>query len=143
MGFKRSALLLEWPEDSEFAGLEVRMRRLSLRQLLRIERLSDLRKSSSTEETEAAMVEMLDIIGKGLLSWNYEDDDGTPVPATRESLDDLDLGLIRALVGAWTKAAAGVPLASPPSSPTGAPDLPDAEWASWAAMNQESSPAPA
>jgi hypothetical protein len=142
MGFKRGALILEWPEDSEFSGLEVRLKRLSIRQLMRVEKLSDLREEGNGEDTAEIMTELLDAIGEGLLSWNYEDDAGTAVPAVRASLDDLDVDMVLALVSAWTKAAASVPLASPPNSPTGAPDLPDAEWASWAAMNQETSPEP-
>jgi hypothetical protein len=143
MGYKRSALLLEWPEESEFAGLEVRMKRLSIRQLMRIEKLSDLRKSDKIEEVKSAMTEMLDAVGEGLLSWNYEGEDGEPVPATREALDDLDVDLFLTLVKTWTKAAAGVPLDSKPSLPIGEPEPPDAEWASFLATSQETSPAPA
>lgn len=154
MGYTRSALLLEWPEDSEFADLKVRMKRISIKQLMRVEALSELRKSDSTEEAATAMVEILDLVGKGLLGWNLEDEvvievegamtvtEKVPVPATRESLDDLDLGLIRSLISAWTRTAAGVPLDSPPSSPTGAPEPPDADWASYLATSQEPLPAP-
>lgn len=143
MGFKRNALILEWPEGSEFSGLEIRMKRMSIKQLMRVEKLSDLGKSDSTDEVESTMVELLDAVGKGLLGWNYEDDDDQPVPATRESLDDLDVDLALALVRAWTKAAAAVPLVSPPSLPTGEPVPPDEEWASYLATSQESLPAPA
>jgi hypothetical protein len=134
--------VLEWPEDSEFAGLEIRMKRLSVRQLMRIERLSEIRKSKDTDEVLAAWAELLDTLGKGLLGWNYEDDNGA-VPAARESLDDLDLDMVLAWVRAWTRAATAVPLASPPSSPTGAPVPPDEEWASFLETSQESLPAPA
>jgi hypothetical protein len=142
MGYKRGALVLEWPEDSEFSGLEIRMKRLSIRQMLRIEKLSDLRTSDNADEVLSAWSEVLDTLGRGLLSWNYEGDDGTAVPAARESLDDLDIDMVLAWVRAWTKAAAAVPLASPPSSPTGAPEPPDEEWASFLETNQENSPAP-
>lgn len=141
MGYKRSALLLEWPEDSEFSGLAIRMKRLSIRQLMRIESLSEL-EDASAEKVDAAMSEMLDIVGRGLLSWNYEDEDSRPVPATRESLDDLDADLVLTLVRAWKRVATAVPLDSPPSSPTGEPVPPDEEWASFLATSQESSPGP-
>lgn len=153
-GFKRSALLLEWPEDSEFSGLEIRMKRVTVGQLMRIEKLSDLRKSDDTEETERAMVELLDLLGKGLLGWNLEAEqeierpDGTttvvdvPVPAERGSLDDLDIDMVMAWVRAWARAAAAVPLASPPSSPIGEPAPPDEEWASYLQQSQESLPEP-
>lgn len=142
MGFKRGALLLEWPEDSEFSGLEVRMRRLSIRQMLDVERLSDLRRESEAGEVMEAMTALLDAIGDGLLGWNYEAEDGTPIAAERASLDDLDLDMVLQLVRAWTKAAAGVPLASRPSSPTGEPEPPDEEWASYLESSQASLPEP-
>lgn len=142
MGYKRGALVLEWPEDSEFSGLEVRMKRLSVEQLLKVEKLSDLKESNS-DDTAEVFADLLDTVGKGLLSWNYEDDDDQPIPATRESLTDVDAGMILALVQAWTRAAAAVPLDSKPSSPTGVPEPPDDEWASYLATNQESLPAPA
>jgi hypothetical protein len=143
MGFKRSALRLEWPEDSEFSGLEIRMRRMSIAQVMQIEKLQDLRKSGDAGEVNQAMTDTLDLAAGGLLSWNYEDEDGTPVPADRSGLAAMDVDLFMALIKAWTKAAASVPLASPPSSPTGEPEPPDAEWASFLATSRESLPAPA
>lgn len=157
MGYTRSALRLEWPEDSEFSGLVVRMKRITVRQVVRVEGLSELRKAGTSAEVEAAWSEILDTIGAGLLGWNLEDEvvtevDGVmvvtgkaPVPATREALDDCDMDLILAIVRAWTQAGAAVPLASQPSSPTGAPEEPPDELGTWLAYeqrNQENSPAP-
>lgn len=153
MGFKRSALLLEWPENSEFSGLEVRMRRLSIGQLSHVQGLADLRKDGMSD-TAQVFSDLLDAIAEGLLGWNYEveqvQEDGTkadvPVPATREGLDGCDVDMVVQLTRAWLSAAAAVPLASPPSSPTGEPEPPDAEWQTWLASSQEpsreSSPAP-
>ena len=148
MGYVRSNLILEWPEDSEFSGLEVHMRRLSIGQLTEVEKLADLNKDK-TRSTGDALAELLDSIGEGLLSWNYEEtrraEDGSTavvaLPAERGSLDRLDLDLVLALVRAWISVAA-VPLVSPPSSPTGAPVPPDEEWASYLATNQENLPEP-
>lgn len=145
MGFKRGALVLEWPEDSEFSGLEIRMRRLSIGQLLRVEELFDELKAKDSDN-KALMTELLDIVGDGLLSWNYEDDDDTPVPAERASLDAIDADMILMWVRAWTKGAAAVPLASPPTSPTGGPVEPPDELGQWLAweqqQNRESLPEP-
>lgn len=141
MGFKRSALLLEWPEGSEFSGLEVRMRRLSIRQLVEVQALADLRKGDDID-TVQIFAELLDAIGAGLLGWNYEAEDGTAVPATREALDDCDVDMVMQLTRAWISAAAAAPLGSRPSSPTGVPEPPDAEWASYLATSQESLSAP-
>jgi hypothetical protein len=144
MGYKRGALLLGWEDGSEFAGLEVRMRRLTIKQLIRLEELTDLRSSDDSAEVVAAMTELTDIIGKGLLGWNLEDEGtGEPVPATREALDGIDLDMTLAILRAWRRAAADVPLASPPSSLTGEPVPPDEEWASYLEQSQENLPAPA
>ena len=140
VGYERSALLLEWPEDSEFSGLEVRMKRLPIKRLLRIEKLFDELKAEGSDD-EALVTEMLDIIGKGLLSWNYAEG-GVALPAVRESLDELDTDLIMVLVRAWTRGAAAVPLDSRKSSPTGEPVPPDEEWASYLATSQENLPEP-
>ena len=156
MGFQRSALLLEWPEGSEFAGLEVRMRRMSIDQLLRVQRLSDLGKGADGA-VMSSFAELLDAVGDGLLGWNYETEvkaeDGTiltvPVPATRAALGGVDIDMVLALVRAWTQAAAAVPLASAPSSPNGAPALPPeppdelAGWLAYQETNPASSPEPA
>lgn len=152
MGYRRSALLLEWPEESEFSGLEIRMRRLSIGQLTEVEKLADL-STDKTRSTGEALADLLDSIGDGLLSWNYEEEqrseDGSTVtvalPAERASLDRLDLDLVLALVREWISVAA-VPLASSPSSNAGEPEPPDelGNWLAWEQQqNQESSPAPA
>lgn len=144
MGFQRSALLLEWPEGSEFAGLEVRMRRMSIDQLLRVQRLSDLGKGADGS-VMSSFAELLDAVGDGLLGWNYEDEVGAAVPATRAALGGVDIDMVLALVRAWTQAAAAVPLASAPSSPNGAPALPPeppdelAEWLAYQETNPVSS----
>lgn len=151
MGFQRSALRLVWPEDSEFFGLEIRMRRLSIRQLSEVQSLADVKKDGT--DTAKIFADLLDAIADGLLGWNYETEqqqqDGTtatvPVPATREGLDGCDVDMILQLVRAWIGAAAAVPLASKPSSPDGEPAPPDelAEWLAWDQQSQVSSSVPA
>lgn len=150
MGFVRNALALTWPEDSEFAGLTVRMKRLSIRQLLNVQALQDLRASEDTKESTEALGEILDLVGKSLLGWNLETEtevDGetvrTPVPATREALDDQDVDMVLQVISTWIEAAAAVPLASSTNSPPGSTEAPPVEeWAAYLGQSQEPLPEP-
>ncbi len=88
MGYQRSTLILEWPEDSEFFGLEIRMKRLSIRQLLKVQALQDLHASTNSEESIEALSDTFDLLAKSLISWNPNTDLTTIPFAT------TDLGLI-------------------------------------------------
>lgn len=158
MGYQRSILKLTWAEGSEFHGLEVKMKRLSIKQLLKVEKLRDLNKPSEADKTtEETLGELLDTVAVGLIGWNLEveqedletgDITNVAVPATRETLDDQDADLILSLVSAWIEAAASVPLASKRTSAPGEPELPSEppleEWAALVeAESQETLPEPA
>ena len=68
--------------------------------------------------TEANLDEingLYDAFGSVLVSWNYEEPEGHPVPATVESLRDLEFDLALAIIRAWLDAVAGV------SAPLGEP----------------------
>jgi hypothetical protein len=63
--------------------------------------------------------------GEHLVSWNLEDEDGTPVPATYEAMMQQDHDLIGALNNAWIETLVGVHKADPlpESSTSGEPSL--------------------
>lgn len=153
MGYVRSTLKLTWPEDSEFDGLVVRMKRLSIRRLLEVQSLQDLRGSDDAKESMEALTGILDIVAGALIGWNLEEDveqeDGSTVavaiPATREALDDADVGLVLDLVSNWIGAASAVPLGSRTTSDGMPKDLPSEspeEWEAWSLPSQESLPEP-
>lgn len=150
MGYVRSTLKLAWPEDSEFSGLEVHMRRLSIRKLMEVQSLQDLRQSTDMAESMAAMSSILDTVSGALIGWNLEEEieqeDGSTVivkvPATREALDDQDVAMILDLVSNWIAVASSVPLGSRTNSdPTQQPSHPEEppleEWASLALPSQD------
>jgi hypothetical protein len=150
MGYVRSTLRLVWPDDSEFSGLAVNMRRLSIKKLLEVQSLQDLRASNDMAESMAAMSSILDTVAGALIGWNLEDEveqaDGStlnvPVPATREALDDQDVSLVLDLVSNWIAVASSVPLGSRTNSsdtqPASHPEEPPVEeWASLALPSQE------
>ena len=143
MGYTRSTLKLVWPEDSEFSGLEVRMKRLSIRKLTELQALFEVRTSLDEKQAMEAFQKIVDIVAGSLIGWNLEidSDEGeatTPVPATRESLADQDPEMVLELVTCWMKVATGVPLDSVTTSDTTPLQVPlQEEWADWALPSQE------
>lgn len=109
MGWTRRTLKLVF-EAPEFEGLEVRIRPMTLAQLLDVGRL-DKGNGTNAESIDR----YTPFIADALLSWNVEEDDGTPVPATVDGLRSLDLDTLLALVRAWTDATVGV---APPLEPS-------------------------
>lgn len=143
MGYTRSTLKLVWPEDSEFSGLEVHMKRLSMRKLIEVQAVDGARASKDNQEAMEALEKLIDIVAGSLIGWNLEidSDDGettTPVPATRESLADQDVGMVLELVSNWIAVATAVPLGLKTNSDTTPPAAPSPEeWADWALPSQE------
>jgi len=122
MGYQRPKIVLQWEDGTEFEGLEVRMRRLSVGQLLdlsAIRRIS-LRTEDVEPSREAAHL-LADRLAEGIVSWNYEDDDGRPVdPVYREKITEdgevvivnqgtrgLDMAMLLAITLQWMDAQVG------------------------------------
>lgn len=99
MGFRRKAktYTLVWPEDHEYSGLEVTMAPLSV---------GDLMGFNPETMTNSQLIELLN---ENLISWNLEDEDGTPVPADENGIASLDVGMMAAIAFEWLQGVAGVP----------------------------------
>jgi hypothetical protein len=127
MGYKRSSKVynLAFDDDGEFAGLEVRVRSMSVGKVRTFLKLrSSLREGESDDAQAAtAMDETFNMFAGCLLSWNLEDDAGFPVPATREGIDAQDVDFIMAVISAWMETMTGVPEQGPLDTPSsdGAP----------------------
>ncbi|MGH3381368.1 MAG: hypothetical protein ACRDP6_42215 [Actinoallomurus sp.] len=112
MGYKRNKIYKLVFADPEFEGLEVRARSVSTGKFLEIVELAKLRDRESTElsaEDMAKVTGMLEVFAGALISWNLEDDDDQPVPATHEGLLSQDLDFVLDLVKAWMDAVVSVP----------------------------------
>lgn len=129
MGYERSTLTLTWPEESEFYGLEIQVKRLTVRQLTQVQKLGE-------KLTESTIAELIVILSKSIIKWNLEED-GVPLDVSVEVLQDVDIALVQAVIETWIEVAVGVPLASKKTSSDGE-TLPDTEWA--ALLNQEPLP---
>lgn len=108
MGFRRPSYLVAFPAGSRFHGLEVRTRSVSFDRLMQIQRaVSSLPASDSelnslsADEGMRLTAELADSFAEALVSWNLEDDDGTPVPPTAEALRKEDGTMVLAVVMRW------------------------------------------
>lgn len=129
MGWQRSVLKLIFADDTDFAGLEVVMRRPSIGALLDLD-VAARRDVTSDAAAGAGYLELCSIMATHLVRWNVEDEtSGEPValdcscaagddrrwPAhggdcTRTlALFSRDMEMINAIIHAWREAAVGIP----------------------------------
>lgn len=121
MGFKaRPVYELEFAADTGFEGLEVAARGADVATYLDILRYKS---TNDAEDTVAALHRFAGL----LVSWNLEDDDDQPIPATFEGMQQVDNQIVTAILNAWTEKVAGVsgPLAGRSTSGGPPPTLPD------------------
>lgn len=109
MGFQRKAYKLVWPDESRWAGLEVRVRGMSIEELDEV--------SSLNAQAGGKTGPLLDILETAILSWNFEDEDGNPVPV--ENFRKEDATMLLAIVSAWTEVVGDVPTPLPMNSSDG------------------------
>jgi hypothetical protein len=110
VGYKRPVKVLTWDEGHDMHGLEVRLRGLSVEAVVRYARVAaEITNPGTPVERKAEMgAELFAEFAKRLVSWNLEEDDGTPVPATHDGVREQDLDFILDIVLAWMEAVAGV-----------------------------------
>lgn len=128
MGFARPNLKLRWAEPHELAGLEIRIRRLSIGQALRLTSLADLKDAfASGGDATAELDELFHILAGKIIGWNLEDGNGAPVPVSVDTVCDLDIDMVLWIVEAWLDSIGGTnaPLApTPAASEEAALDIP-------------------
>jgi hypothetical protein len=101
VGYKRNRKIynLVFDETTDWPGLEVQVRTLSMGQLV----------SVWSGEGGGTSVRTFELFMDRLVGWNLEDEDGRPVPATREAVEAEDDDMVNAIVKKWTDAVLGVP----------------------------------
>lgn len=116
-GFRpgRKTYRLEFEDGHDLAGLVVRATSVGTGEFFELSKLADGR--FGLEEG----AELVERFSTHLVSWNLEEDDGTPVPATLEGLRSQEFDHVISIIMQWMDAVAGVsaPLAQP--SPGGVP----------------------
>lgn len=123
-GYRRKARLfnLAFAPDHPLHGLEVTARSVSMRDLLAVMELASLA-GASLRDQAVGVGRLTEKLAELIVSWNLEDEDGNPVPATAEGVQGQDMDFVLALCESWIDAVAGVPAPLPQPSEDGAPSL--------------------
>lgn len=129
MGYRRQStvIVMEWPEEHELHGLQVRCRSASIGT---IRRMLDLAKQADSKDIGAADLGAIDELFTGfvkrVVGWNLEhetaDGEWVQTPATVEGLDFHDADFVMEMIMAWLTAAMGSPEGNgdlPKDSPAG------------------------
>jgi hypothetical protein len=121
-GYQRSTLKLVFA-DPELAGLEVKARRLTVRELLELSKMRTV--DPDNVDAMEHLLHTATVMSGVLLAWNLADDDGNPVPLSADTLADQDPDLLTAIIGAVTAASVGVspPLPQPSADGVPSPEL--------------------
>lgn len=116
MGFRKKTtpIVLTFAGDPDLDGLEIHLRGKNLREYLEIIGLTE------SDIDGPALVRQLEEFAKSLISWNLEEEDGTPVPATRDAVFALDKDMALKIATRWFQRLEGqVDAPLPDSSPNG------------------------
>lgn len=117
MGFKRNKTFPLDFEGTELAGLTVICRRPSL------DALAHAAEMQGVQLSPATFRELVRHFAEGLVSWDLEDDDDKPIPATYEELLKQDEEFLTDLLDAWFPAVKGVDRNLGDGSSSGDPSL--------------------
>lgn len=93
MGYRKIPTIYTLTFTGELEGLIVRMKSSSLgkmRQLVRSMGSDD----DTDSETFAVVDDVVAMLAEHLVSWNYEDEEGRPIPANEEGLNQLELAFV-------------------------------------------------
>ena len=110
MGFQRPSYKLTFTGNPAYDGLEVSVRAPSMDDLLTLEGAYPKAAAGDIEAQRDTMRLMAGMV----TAWNYEDDDGQPVPVTFENFMAADYPMLMAIVDAWREKVAGVTGVAPP-----------------------------
>lgn len=124
MGFRvqRKAYRLVF-KGTELDGLEVTMRSLSTGQLIELEEVRLAARAPGASAAESKSKRAVEMMADALISWNAEDEDGTPLPPSMAGLMAQDIDFLNAIQDAWIAAINGVPGPLSETSSDGAPSL--------------------
>lgn len=116
MGYRRKSKTYRiiW-DEGEYEGLEIRMKSLSVGEMLEL-----------GSATEGGVYEnLVKPFTDHLISWNLEDENGKPVPATSKGVGEQDMDLVVAAAMKWMSAMTDVQPDLKETSPSGEISLED------------------
>ena len=109
MSFQRKTYRLVFDSSTEWAGLEVVLRGLSVDSLTKLAALADL-KDVAKDDFSPEMIEQLEpvwaVLSQGLVSWNLTDENDNPVPV--DHFRGEDMGMLLFILDQWAETVGGV-----------------------------------
>jgi hypothetical protein len=119
-GYRRARNILKLRfEEEEFNGLEVMMKPVDVGMYLNIAHLAKIVGSQVRPEDMDRLNDLFVAFADHLISWNLEEEDGTPVPATFEGVKSYEIDFMLRIIGAWLSTVGGVPRPLGKASPNG------------------------
>lgn len=114
MGYRKIPTIYTLKFD-QYEGLEVRMKSMKIgkmRAVLNVIEDDDL-------GTPVLIDEMVKVISEGLVSWNLEDEDGKPLEPVRSEVEELEFGMLNAILDKWLGELSGPDQELGKGSPSG------------------------
>lgn len=120
-GFKRNRKRYRLVfDDPELTGFEVLMGSLTISEFTKLTGAFAGVTADKPEDGVDGVGPLLETFAGKIISWNLEDDDGKPVPATLAGVQEQEMDFIMPVITAWMDAIASVPKAPPaPANGTG------------------------
>lgn len=99
MGFKpkNKTIVLQF-EDEDYAGMEVRMKSISVGKTMELLELAN--RSKESRDTKE-ITELFEDFARNLITWNLENEDDEPIPANLDGVKTLDLDFFMDLLMGW------------------------------------------
>lgn len=104
MGYRKIPTIYTLKSFDDYPGLEVRMAGLKLGKVRKLVSIME----DDDEKTNTVVEEMARLVVEGLVSWNLEEEDGSPSPATEAGVEDLELPMLLTIVSEWLDQMTGV-----------------------------------
>jgi len=82
--------------DGELEGLTVRVKSIKFGKVRELLALMD----AENQDAET-MDEIARMLAQSIVSWDFEDEYGQPIPVTQEAVDDLEFGEVMAITNKW------------------------------------------
>jgi len=122
MGFRAPSTIFKLNFKGELEGLEVATKSVPTGDLMDLMRMAvslGSRGSDIKPEDMDAVNSLFAGFAKALLSWNLEDEEGEPIPATLEGIVGQEFNFVIAIIMTWVEAVAGVNIDLEKDSPSG------------------------
>lgn len=104
MGYRKIPTIYTLNKFEDYPGLEVRMAGLKLGKVRQLVAAME----DDDETTNEVVVMMASLVVEGLVSWNLEEEDGSPSPTTEAGVEDLELPMLLEIVSEWLDQMTGV-----------------------------------